>query len=285
QNPLVDMRLLDGAHLTAAVPPLAVRGPCLTVRKVRRTSRTLEDLVASGTLSPQIAEFLSLCLKHRRNVVVAGGTRSGRTTLLAALARAIPDAERVITIEEVAELDLGRDQWIALETRPPDASGHGAVTIGALLHSALRMRPDRLVIGDLVGGDTLDVLSAGGAHDGMLATVRAESPREATQRLESMARQSGVDLGGKALGGLIASAVHVVVQLSRFHDGSRHVVSVDEVVAGERGSELRELYRFEGQGTGEDGRMKGRYVATGTTPRFVEELEKRGEKVPATLFR
>ncbi len=272
-TPLVDVRLQDGAHLTAAVAPLAVRGPCLTVRKLRRAARALEDLVAASELSQQMADFLGLCVRHRRNIVISGGTRSGRTTLLAALARTIPAGERVISIEDVAELDLQRDQWIALEVRPPDLAGAGGVGVGTLLQAALRMRPDRLIVGDLANGEAADVLAAAGAHEGLLTTVRAESPRDCLQRLETLARQGGTILPARAL----AAAVHVVVQLSLHADGTRHVTSISELTG--EGDGVREIYSY----TADGGR--GRFQAAGVTPRFVEALEHRGVQVPASLFR
>jgi pilus assembly protein CpaF len=246
----------------------------------------MDDLVRAGTLSSQMADFLGTCVAARRNVVVCGGAGAGKTSFLGAIAGLAPAAERIVSVEEVAELALARDHWIALESRPPDADGKGGVGLRDVLNAALRMRPDRLVVGELRGAEAFELVSAmASANDGSLVSVVAEGARSALARIESLARLGAREASGRGVRDLVAQACHVVVHLMRFADGVRRVSSVAEVTGGEgEGYGVRELFSFHVQGHGADGAVRGRFAGAGVVPRFYEALEARGLPADPAVF-
>lgn len=274
-SPLVDARLKDGSRVNAVIRPIALRGSCITIRKFSRTPLTLPKLIDFGAISEAMGRFLIRCVVAKRNVVISGGTGSGKTTLLNVLSAAIPEDERIITIEDAAELQLGQPHVVSLETRPANMEGKGEYTIRDLVRNALRMRPDRIVVGECRGGEALDMLQAmNTGHDGSLTTTHANSPAEALQRLETLALMAGVDLPSKAIRDQIASSVHVIVQQSRFSDGTRKVTQISEVAGMEDdGSiELLSIFEFERTGTGPKGEVLGRYRSTGYLPSFLDQF-------------
>ena len=286
-SPLVDARLRDGSRVNAIIPPLALKGPCLTIRKFKRELLTMEHLIGYGTLTPQIAQFLDACVKVRRNLVISGGTGSGKTTLLNILSGCIPEQERIVTIEDAAELQLAQEHWIQLESRPPNIEGKGQITIRDLVRNALRMRPDRIVVGECRGGEALDMLQAmNTGHDGSLTTLHANSTRDALARLETMVLMSGMDLPVRAIREQIASAVHLVIQETRFADGSRKVTAISEVSGMEMDViAMQDIFQFKQEGFDDQGGVLGRFVATGFVPRFYDDLQRRGIPVDMDVFR
>jgi len=271
-SPIVDARLRDGSRVNAVIPPLALRGPCITIRKFPSQRLTLARLVELGSLSEPMARFLGRAVRVRVNIVISGGTGSGKTTLLNVLSSAIPEHERVVTIEDAAELALAQPHVVSLEARPPNMEGVGAITIRALVKNALRMRPDRIVVGECRGGEALDMLQAmNTGHDGSMTTTHANSPAEAVQRLETLCLMAGLDLPLAAIRRQIAASVELLVQQARFADGSRRVTRIAEIVGmDERGEvELRELFRYEQSGTCPGGEIEGEFLATGSIPRCV----------------
>jgi pilus assembly protein CpaF len=284
-SPIVDARLRDGSRVNAVIRPIALRGTTITIRKFAKTPLTLEKLVSFGSLTPAIARFLTRCVAAKKNVVISGGTGSGKTTLLNVLAGAIPADERIVTIEDAAELQLKQPHVVSLETRPANMEGKGEYTIRDLVRNALRMRPDRIVVGECRGGEALDMLQAmNTGHDGSLTTTHANSPAEAVARLETLCLMAGVELPSRAIRTQIAQSVHVVVQQSRFSDGSRRITEVAEVAGlGDAGEvELRPIFEFVRTGTGPDGSVRGEFRASGYLPSFLDEflvkgLVRRGE--------
>ncbi|WP_449192188.1 ATPase, T2SS/T4P/T4SS family, partial [Thauera sp.] len=258
-SPMVDARLKDGSRVNAIIPPLAIKGPALTIRKFGRKLFSHADLVALGAMSAQMAEFLRVCVQQRRNVLISGGTGSGKTTLLNVLSNFIPDGERIITIEDAAELRLAHANLISLEARPPNAEGRGQVAIRDLVKNALRMRPDRIVVGECRGGEALDMLQAmNTGHDGSLTTLHANSPRDALARLETLVLMAGMDLPLSAIREQIASAIDIVVQQARLPDGRRVVTGIVEVAGTESGRiQIQELFRYDQLGRDGDGRVQG----------------------------
>ena len=272
-SPMVDARLPDGSRVNAIIPPLAVKGPCITIRRFRAGTIDLDQLAASGSMTERMAAFLSRAVRARRNVVVSGGTGSGKTTLLNALSTAISKDERIVTIEDAAELRLAQPHVVTLEARPPNREGKGAYTIRDLLKNALRMRPDRVVVGECRGGEAIDMLQAmNTGHEGSMTTLHANSPREAVARLETLCLMSGLDLPVSAIRAQIASSVHLVVQQARFSDGSRRVVSIAEVTGQDDAGAVRldDIFRFDRTGTAPDGAALGHFLATGYVPSFVD---------------
>ncbi|MFM8547855.1 MAG: ATPase, T2SS/T4P/T4SS family [Betaproteobacteria bacterium] len=269
-SPMVDARLPDGSRLNAVIAPLSINGPAVTIRRFNRSLLAAEDLIALGALSPAMLKFLRVCVAKRRNVVVSGGTGSGKTTLLNLLARSIGESERVITIEDAAELRLRHRNLVSLEARPANAEGRGMVSIRDLVRNALRMRPDRIVVGECRGGEALDMLQAmNTGHDGSLTTVHANSPRDALSRIEVMALMSGVELPLLAVREQLAAAIHIVVQQARMAGGRRCITEVAEVTGIESGRVLMQtLFRFQAAPGGE-----GRHIATGHMPSFLDELD------------
>ena len=285
-QPYVDARLADGSRVNAIIAPLSLSGPTLTIRKFSRRALTPEDFIRFGTWSHNAAEFMKLCVRLRKNVIVSGGTGSGKTTLLNLLSGFIPHSERIVTIEDAAELRLQQPHVVRLEARPPNIEGKGAVTIRDLVKNALRMRPDRILVGECRGGEALDMLQAmNTGHDGSLTTVHANSPRDVISRLETMVLMSGMELPSRAIREQIASAVDVIIHESRMSDGSRKVVAITEVT-GLEGNQIvmQDIFSFRQTGVGEKGRIMGEFRATGAMPTFFEQLAGRGIRVDPRMF-
>jgi pilus assembly protein CpaF len=285
-SPTVDARLHDGSRVHAIIPPLALDSPTITIRKFPKKRIKVEDLIGFGSLSQPMGNFIRVCVLAEKNMVISGGTGSGKTTLLNVLGSFIPDGERIITIEDSAELRLPQEHVVRLETRPPNIEGKGEVTIRELVKNALRMRPNRVVVGECRGGEALDMLQAmNTGHDGSMTTVHANSPVDAVRRLENLVLYAGTDLPLKAIRELIFSAVHIIVQISRFSDGSRKLTSIAEIASMRDGEiKLQEIFTYRRTGLGDDGRVKGTYSATGVIPTFVEELRNAGIEVDMAMF-
>ena len=284
-SPMVDARLADGSRVNAIIPPLALDGPVLSIRRFGVERLTVNDLIQFNSIPPQIAEVAAACVKSRLNMLVSGGTGAGKTTLLNCLSNFIPDNERIVTIEDSAELKLQQDHIVRLETRPPNIEGQGAVTARDLVRNALRMRPDRIVIGEVRGGEALDMMQAmNTGHDGSISTVHANSARDALSRLETMMLMAGINLPERALREQVASALDVIVQLTRLSDGSRKVVEFAEVT-GMEGSTIttQTIFKFDQRGV-ENGKVIGEFVATGVMPSFMDRLERHGFRIPNTHF-
>jgi len=274
-TPLVDARLPDGSRVNAVIPPLAVRGAAITIRKFTKKKLGLEDLINFSALTPRMGRFLERAVKVRRNILISGGTGSGKTTLLNVMSAAIPEAERIVTIEDAAELRLDQTHVVSLESRPANMEGKGAYTIRDLVKNALRMRPDRIVVGECRGGEALDMLQAmNTGHEGSMTTIHSNSPREAISRLETLCLMAGLDLPVRAIRQQIASSVHLVVQQTRFSDGARKVTSIAEVgdVGPDGDIEMHEIFTFTRTGTDGNGKVSGEFRATGFMPTFLDEL-------------
>lgn len=286
-SPLVDARLKDGSRVNAVIPPLALRGPCITIRKFSEKKLTGDDLINFGAANRSMMDFLKLCVEQRRNVVISGGTGSGKTTLLNVLSNFIPSGERVVTVEDAAELRLVQPHLVSLEARPANIEGKGQVSIRDLVKNCLRMRPDRIVVGECRGGEALDMLQAmNTGHDGSLTTAHANSPADLLSRLEVMVLMSGLELPVMAIREQIGSAVDLVVQQSRFADGSRRISAICEVLGVEEGKILLEpVFRYEQTGFDSEGRVQGHFTTTGYTPKFIEGLREQGVAVDDSLFR
>lgn len=285
-SPMVDARLPDGSRVNAIIPPLALKGPTITIRKFSKDPFQIEDLINFGTLSEEMAIFLEACVKARLNIFVSGGTGSGKTTTLNVLSNFIPHDERIITIEDAAELQLGQDHVVSLESRPPNIEGKGSITIRDLVRNSLRMRPDRVVIGEVRGAEALDMLQAmNTGHDGSLATGHSNSARDMIARLETMVLLAGVELPVKAIREQIAGAIDVIIQQSRLKDGSRKITSITEV-QGMEGDVivLQDVFTYKQQGVNDAGKIIGRLVPTGVRPKFYERLEASGIHIPANVF-
>jgi pilus assembly protein CpaF len=286
-SPMVDARLADGSRVNAVVPPLAIDGPVLTIRKFAKKRLTVDDLIAFGTLSPEATEFLSACVAGRLNILISGGTGTGKTTLLNVLSSLISEDERIVTIEDAAELQLDQGHLIRLESRPVNLEGRGDVTIRDLVRNALRMRPDRIIVGEVRGAEALDMLQAmNTGHDGSLSTLHANSPRDALARLETMTLMAGMELPLRAIRDQVASALDVVVQLSRLRDGSRRVTQISEVVGTEGDVvSLSDVFAFDyTAGLDAEGRHRGLLEPTGLRPTFAEHLRDQGIELPARLL-
>ncbi|MGH2379614.1 MAG: CpaF family protein [Candidatus Limnocylindria bacterium] len=284
-SPMVDARLADGSRVNAIIPPLSLVGPVITIRKFSATPYTVDDLIRFGTATPEMFEFLEACVKARLNVFVAGGTGSGKTTMLNILSSFIPDDERIVTIEDAAELQLRQEHVITLEARPSNIEGKGAIPIRELVRNALRMRPDRIVVGECRAGEALDMLQAmNTGHDGSMSTGHANTPRDMLSRLETMVLMAGMDLPLRAIREQIASAVDLIVHQNRLKDGSRKIVNITEV-QGMEGDVIvmQDVFVFEQTGV-EEGRILGRLKPTGIRPKFVEKFETAGIHLPANVF-
>jgi len=285
-TPLQDGRLADGSRVNAIIPPLALTGPALTIRKFSRNPYGVQDLIGFGTLNGDMAAFLELCVRHRMSILISGGTGSGKTTLLNVLAGYIPGADRIITIEDAAELQLPQDHIVSLESRPPSIEGRNAVPIRELVRNALRMRPDRIVVGECRGGEALDMLQAmNTGHDGSLTTLHANSPRDAISRLETLVLMAELDLPSRAIREQIASALHLIVHTARLVDGTRKITRVSAVTGLEGDTvTLQDVFGFDQQGFDEDGRVQGSFAPTGLVPDFVHALRQRGIEVDMSMF-
>jgi len=286
KSPYVDARLEDGSRVHAIIPPLALKGPTITIRKFPEERLTYKDLIGFGSMTQEIADFLKLCVEAHLNIIVSGGTGSGKTTLPNMLSNFIPATDRIITVEDSAELQLGQEHVVRLETRPPNIEGQGEVSIRDLVKQTLRMRPDRIVVGECRAGEALDMLQAmNTGHDGSLTTIHANTPRDTIARLETLVMMAGMNLPTKAIREQIASAVHLIVQQARLSDGSRKITHVTEIT-GMQGDtiSMQDIFVFKQEGLDKRRRVVGRYVATGFVPKFVEELEARGIKIPRGLF-
>ncbi len=285
-QPYVDARLSDGSRVNAIIAPLSLIGPCITIRKFAKRALTAEDMVNFGTWTYDAANFLRICVLMRKNIVVAGGTGSGKTTLLNVLSGFIPPTDRIVTIEDAAELRLVQPHVVRLEARPPNIEGRGAITIRDLVRNSLRMRPDRIIVGECRGGESLDMLQAmNTGHDGSLTTVHANSPRDVISRLETMVLMSGIELPSRAIREQIASAVDIIVHESRMSDGSRKVCCISEVV-GLEGQQIvmQDLFEFRQSGISENGKVQGRFMPTGSMPTFFEHLKSRGLELDPSIF-
>jgi pilus assembly protein CpaF len=286
-SPYVDARLPDGSRVNAIIPPLAIDGPCLTIRKFSADPYKAEDLISFGTLSRQTVEMLDACVRGRLNILVSGGTGAGKTTTLNVLSSFLPDDERIVTIEDSAELRLQQPHVVRLEYRPPNIEGRGEISIRDLVRNALRMRPDRIVVGEVRGGEALDMMQAmNTGHDGSISTVHSNSPRDALSRIETMILMAGMDLGVRAIREQVSSALNVIVHQARMKDGVRRITHVTEI-SGMEGDviALQDLFKFDyNAGIDEEGKYRGQLVATGLRPKFMEHLAERGVTIPAEVF-
>ena len=285
-SPMVDARLPDGSRVNAIIPPLALDGPVLSIRRFSKDPFRMADLIEFGTLTPALAEILRATVQARLNILVSGGTGAGKTTMLNVLSNAIPNTERIVTIEDSAELQLQQEHVVRLETRPPNIEGQGAVSQRELLRNALRMRPDRIVVGEVRGAEVLDMLQAmNTGHDGSLSTVHANSTRDALSRIETMVLMSGLSLPVRAMRDYIASALDLVIHLSRLSDGTRKVVRVTEIVGMEEDVvTTQDIFTFDQQGIDAEGRVVGFHRATGVRPKFTERLARAGIHLGSEVF-
>ncbi len=285
-SPMVDARLKDGSRVNAIIPPLSIDGPVLSIRRFGAEPLRMSSLVDNKALTKDIAEMLQMCVTARLNTLISGGTGAGKTTLLNALSAFIPEYERIVTIEDSAELQLQQPHVVRLETRPPNIEAKGEVTQRDLVKNALRMRPDRIVIGEVRGGEAIDMLQAmNTGHDGSLTTIHANTPRDALSRLETMIQMTGMRLSERAMRQQVASAIDLVVQVARLSDGSRRVTSISEITGMEGETiTMQEIYQFERTGLGPQGQVLGRFRPTGIRPRFAEKLKACGLQLPRALF-
>lgn len=285
-SPMVDARLLDGSRVNVIIPPLSLIGPCLTIRKFSRDVLTVDKMIEFGSFDERMAQFLEACVRGRLNVVVSGGTGSGKTTLLNVLSSYVPESERIVTLEDSAELQLHQDNLVTLETRPANIEGEGEISMRDLVRNALRMRPDRIIVGEVRTGEALDMLQAmNTGHDGSMTTAHANSARDLLSRLETMVLMSGMELPLRAIRSQIASAVDIVVQIARMRDGSRKIINISEITGMEGDIiTMQDLFRFEQQGIDSDGRLRGEFVTTGLRPMCSEKLELNGIHLPMDLF-
>ena len=285
-SPMVDARLADGSRVNAIIPPLALDGPVLSIRRFGAEPLRIDSLIEKGALTKEIAEMFEMCVHARLNILISGGTGAGKTTLLNALSAYIPAEQRIVTIEDSAELQLQQPHTVRLETRPPNIEGKGEITQRDLVRNALRMRPDRIVIGEVRGGEAIDMLQAmNTGHDGSLTTVHANTPRDALTRLETMIQMTGMRLSDRAMRQQIASAINLVIQGARLSDGTRRITSISEITGMEGETiTMQEIFQFERRGIDKEGRVIGRFRPTGVRPRFSERLKTYGMQLPRTMF-
>ncbi len=285
--PMVDARLPDGSRVNAIIPPLSVKGPMLSIRKFSRQRLTIDDLIRTGSLNQAMADFVGMCVCARKNIIVSGGTGSGKTTFLNILSAFIPEEERIVTIEDAAELRLTQTHWVSLESRPPNVEGKGQITVRDLFRNTLRMRPDRILIGECRGAETLDMLQAmNTGHDGSMTTVHANSPKDVISRLDSMVLMSNVELPIRAIREMTASAIHLIIHTARLSDGSRKVTAVSELTELVDGTDIlfQDLFVFRQSGIGPDGKVLGEFTSTGKCPTFFDELKVKGIPISESMF-
>src|SRR5919106_585351 len=286
-SPYVDARLPDGSRVNAIIPPLAIDGPCLTIRKFSADPYRAEDLISFGTITKETVEMLDACVRGRLNILVSGGTGAGKTTTLNVLSSFLPDDERIVTIEDSAELRLQQPHIVRLESRPSNIEGRGEVNIRDLVRNSLRMRPDRIVVGEVRGAEAMDMMQAmNTGHDGSISTVHSNSPRDALSRVETMMMMSGMELGIRAIREQISSALNLIVHQARMKDGVRRITHVTEVVGMEGDIiTLQDLFLFDyNAGIDDEGKFRGELKATGIRPRFMDRLAERGVRIPAEVF-
>ena len=285
-SPMVDARLADGSRVNAIISPLSLTGPTLTIRKFAADPFTMKDLIGFGTLPAEMADYLALCIQHRRNIIISGGTGSGKTTLLNVLSSYIPPDERIISIEDAAELKLPQEHVVSLEAKPPNIEDKGAIPIRQLVINSLRMRPDRIIVGECRGPEALDMLQAmNTGHDGSLTTIHSNSPRDCLSRLETLVLMAGMELPARAIREQIASAIDMIIQIARQSDGKRRVTSLTEVTGMEQEVvTLQEVFKYVQTGVGRDGDVIGSHRPTGAVPEFVHDLRRRGHEIDMKLF-
>ncbi|MFZ2643077.1 MAG: ATPase, T2SS/T4P/T4SS family [Verrucomicrobiia bacterium] len=285
-SPYVDARLADGSRVNAIIAPLSLKGPTITIRKFAKTPFTVADLIRFGTMTDQIADFMRICVLLRKNIIISGGTGSGKTTLLNVLSNFLPKDERIVTIEDTAELRLNQQHIVSLEARPANIEGRGAVTIRDLVRNALRMRPDRIVVGECRGGESLDMLQAmNTGHDGSLTTVHANSPRDTISRMETMVLMAGMELPSRAIREQIAAAVDIICHTDRLSDGTRRVTKVSEVTGMEKDVVvMQDMFIFKQTGLDPKGKVLGYFTATGSVPTFIDEVRTRGLQLDRSVF-
>jgi pilus assembly protein CpaF len=285
-SPMVDARLPDGSRVNVIIPPVAPKSPTVTIRKFQADKMTIEDLIGIGSMTRELAEFFRACVQVRLNLIVSGGTGTGKTTMLNALSSFIPDTERIVTIEDPTELRLQQGHVVSLEARPPSLEGKGEVTQRDLVRNSLRMRPDRIIVGEVRGAEAFDMMQAmNTGHEGSLGTVHANTPRDAMARIENMILMAGLDLPMRAIREQISSAIHVIMQIARLSDGSRRVTHVSELTGMEGDVvTMQDLFRFHQSGIDSDGRVLGEFRPTGIRPRFADKFEVAGIHLPADLF-
>lgn len=286
-NPMVDARLPDGSRVNAVIPPIALRGPCLTIRKFSATPLTVNDLILKGSMTQEMSLFLEACVKGKCNIIVAGGTGSGKTTLLNVLSSFIGTDERIVTIEDAAELQLQQQHVVTMEARPANIEGKGRVAIRDMVVNSLRMRPDRIVVGEVRSSEALDMLQAmNTGHDGSMTTVHANTPRDVLSRLETMVMMSGMELPSRAIREQVSSAIHIIVQQARLRDGSRKITNITEVVGMEGETiVLQDIFEFKQEGMDALGKIKGKFAGKGIVPRIAERLDTEGVFFSETWFR
>jgi pilus assembly protein CpaF len=285
-SPMVDARLQNGSRVNAIIPPLSIDGPSITIRKFAEDPFKVEDLISFGTMNSKMAELLRFCVEGRLNIIVSGGTGSGKTTTLNVLSSFIPNDERIVTIEDAAELQLSQEHVVRLETRPVNVEGKGEITIRDLVKNSLRMRPDRIIVGEVRSGEALDMLQAmNTGHDGSLTTGHANTPRDMLSRIETMVLMSGMSLPIKAIRDQVASAIDLIIQQSRLMDGSRRITHITEV-QGMEGDViiLQDIFKFEQRGLDAKGKVKGEFISTGIMPRFAQKLKEKGINIPPDVL-
>ena len=285
-SPMVDARLPDGSRVNIIIPPLSVKGPIITIRKFAIEPYTLEDLISFGTLNQDMARLLRACVRGKINIIVSGGTGSGKTTLLNVISGFIPHSERIVTIEDAAELQLQQEHVVTLESRPPNIEGKGKVTIRDLVVNSLRMRPDRIIVGEVRSGEALDMLQAmNTGHDGSITTIHANNSRDTLSRIETMVMMSGMELPSRAIREQISSAINLVIQISRFPDGARKIINISEITGMEGETiTLQDIYIFKQEGFNERGEVIGNHIATGIVPVFLSKIKAMGENIPVNVF-
>ncbi len=286
-SPMVDARLPDGSRVNIIIPPLAIKGPTITIRKFSADPYGLEDLITFGSLNMSMAKFLRACVRGRLNIIVSGGTGSGKTTLMNVISGFISHDERIVTIEDAAEMQLQQEHVVTLESRTANIEGKGKISIRDLVINSLRMRPDRIIVGEVRSGEALDMLQAmNTGHDGSITTVHANTPRDALSRLETMVLMSGMDLPTRAIREQVSSAIDLIIQISRFNDGTRKVTKITEVVGMENDTiTLQDVFHFNQEGFDETNKVLGHYIPTGVVPTFMEKLRAHGENVQSAIFK